>query len=323
VAVIASALAAAPAHAQDLPRVSIDSDCATVDGELLLQVVRVELGSAVVTGDTAADQVSLTRVTARCEGDQVRLRVDDPITGKALERTIEMGGIGDGEPAVRARVLGLAIVELVAASWIELELRPPEPARDTGARPAPRRSEDAAIAVVRRRMEVHRRPPTLLFDALLGERRHQHELSMRTAELRGSYRLGWLSLGLAGAGGAGERPVSSGSIEVQLWTVGAHAAVEANLDRLQLQTGLGASAGRARLRGRSTIGADEMSFTAPVATVHGRFTARARATERWSLHLTVEAGAVLAGVDAVVPTHTERVYRGTFVGLATGIGVAF
>lgn len=308
--ILLAALVAAPAHAGDPPRVSVDVDCAAVDREVLMQVVQVELGSTMVTDDAA----DVTRVTATCDGDHVGLRVDDPITGKALERSVELG---DLEESVAARLLGLAIVELVAASWIELELRPSPP---------PER-EQAAVAVVRRRMPAPRPAPAdrsaLRIDASVGERRHEHQLTMRSAELRGSYRLGWLSLGLDGAAGAGDRPVTSGTIEVLLWTVGAHASAQLDLDRLQVQTGVGASAGSARLRGRSQIGADEMSFTAPVATVRGSLRASARATERWSLHLAVEAGLVVSGVDAVVPEHTERVYRGTFVGLATGIGVAF
>lgn len=318
--IVLAALVATPAHAEDPPRVSVEADCSAVDREVLLRVVRVELGPAVVIDEPAVEAPGVTRVTATCDGNRVRLRVDDPITGKALERSVE---IGDVDATVGARLVGLAIVELVAASWIELELRPAAPAADAGASPVPREREDAAVAVVRRRMRAHGRPRSLAIDASVGERRHENALSMRAAEVRGSYRLGWLSLGLDGGAGAGERPVTSGSIEVLLWTVGAHAAVRLDLDRLQLQTGVGASAGTARLRGRSDIAADEMSFSAPVATLRGSFTARARATDRWSLHLTVEAGVVLAGVDAAVPEHTERVYRGRFVGLATGIGVAF
>jgi hypothetical protein len=308
--ILVAALVATPADADDPPGVAIEADCAAVDREVMLRVVRVELGSAIVTGDAA----DVTRVTAICEPDRVHLRVDDPITGKALERSIELGEV---DATVGARLLGLAIVELVAASWIELELRPAPP---------PER-EEAVVAAVRRRMPAPRRPPVekaaISLAASVGERRHEHQLTMRAAEIRASYRLGWLSLGVDGGAGAGERPVTAGSIDVLLWTVGAHAAAQLDLDRLRLETGIGASAGSARLRGRSEIGADEMSFTAPVATLHGRLGASAHASERWFLHITVEAGIVLAGADAVVPEHTEPVYRGTFLGLATGIGVAF
>lgn len=285
-----------------------------------MRVVRIELGSTIVTGNGAGDPSNTTRVTVTCDGGRVRLRVDDPITGKALERSIE---IADVAPAVRARILGLAIVELVAASWIELELRPAQPRGDANQGSAGRGAQRAAIAVARRRKRVDRLEPNVVIDASVSERRHENVLSMRAAEVRGSYRLGRLSIGIDGQFGVGSRPLESGSVEVYLWTVGAHTAAQVEFDRLQLQAGVGGSAGAARLRGHSKIGAGEMAFSAPVATLRGIVTARARATDRWSLHISVEAGVILAGVDAIAPVNIERVYRGKFAGLASGVGVAF
>ncbi|MEZ0312933.1 MAG: hypothetical protein ACAI38_14250 [Myxococcota bacterium] len=119
----------------------IDS-CADVNVAEVGRVVSVELRAAIVAGSAAGD--TTTQVSVGCRGPfyQVRvnepesqevvvdtvvqrgyleLRVDDPITGKTLQRLIDVKNEPD---AARSRLIGIAIGELVRASWIELLANP-------------------------------------------------------------------------------------------------------------------------------------------------------------------------------------------------------
>jgi hypothetical protein len=280
-------------------------------------VVRLELEGATVA-EATGDAQSATRVTVSCAGDLVALRVDDPITGKALERSVRLAGVA---APVRARIVGLAIVELVAASWIELELRTP-PAEDVITSAAQRRTERAAVAVARKRRPAPARRD-LVLDAAVGERQHENDLLLRAVEARASYRAGWLRIGVDGRYEAGERRLEMGTIDFDAWTGGARATGALVFDRLELEAGLGARAGAARLAGRSFIDARERSFWAPVASLYGVAMVRAWATQRWAVHIGGDGGAILAGVDATVSGQAERVLRGKFVGVTAGLAVAF
>src|SRR5262249_28048912 len=68
------------------------------------------------------DQV--TRVAAHCfpDRDAVELTVNDPLTGKSLQRSVDLSAAG---PAGRPRLLALSIIELVWTSWTELEADSP------------------------------------------------------------------------------------------------------------------------------------------------------------------------------------------------------
>jgi hypothetical protein len=321
--VIASLSPAARAQTLERPPVSLDlrldePGCAVTDREALLRVVRLELEGATVA-EATGDASSATRVTVSCSGDLVALRVDDPLTGKALERSVRLAGVA---APVRARIVGLAIVELVAASWIELELRTPPPADDVITSAAQRRTERAAVAVARRRRPAPARRD-LVLDAAVGERQHENDLLLRAVEARASYRAGWFRIGVDGRYEAGERRLEMGTIDFDAWTGGARATGALVFDRLELDAGLGARAGAARLAGHTFIDARERSFWAPVASLYGVAMVRAWATERWAVHIGGDGGIVLAGVDATVSSQTVRVLRGKFVGVTAGLAVAF
>ena len=61
-----------------------------------------------------------TEIGVACAGDDVRLTVDDPLTGKRVERTVSLAAVAE---LGRARLLALAVAELVRSSWMELEFR--------------------------------------------------------------------------------------------------------------------------------------------------------------------------------------------------------
>ena len=145
--VVAAGMGAATAQGAtgiERPRVSID--IVGCDGGLAREAQRIaaiELRATLV--DAAADATSVTKVTAACQGTLAALAVVDPTTGKSLERTV---ALTEAAPTGRARLLALAVAELVAASWSELQTNPQPraPAATPLAPYAARESARAAVA---------------------------------------------------------------------------------------------------------------------------------------------------------------------------------
>jgi hypothetical protein len=134
-------VAPAPTEAQEREQPLVDvtvDQCVQVPGDAVRRMVALELGARLLSdadipeaGDPdwvreASGRDRATRVTLGC-GDPgvIRLGVWDPITGKSLDRRVEVGSVG--HVSGRARLVALAVAELVQASWLELEVeRPPE-----------------------------------------------------------------------------------------------------------------------------------------------------------------------------------------------------
>jgi hypothetical protein len=136
-------LASTSARAGEHPTVQLEIDpCVAAPADEIRRIVAVELGALLeVGGDATVDR---TRVRVGCEQSAITLRVDDPITGKSLARTIDLA---DAIPAARGRLVALAIAELVSASWTELEVNPEPRVRPSGPRPSAE-ARDAALAAV-------------------------------------------------------------------------------------------------------------------------------------------------------------------------------
>ncbi len=98
----------------------VDS-CVEADAALIRRHFFVELGSAAHSTDGAQAHAELN-----CDGDLIVLRVNDLVTGKSLTRRI-----ASGARKGRERLLALAVMELLVASWIELETEPMVPPANT------------------------------------------------------------------------------------------------------------------------------------------------------------------------------------------------
>jgi hypothetical protein len=100
------------------PRVRLTLDaCIPLDPAEVRRRVALELG-AVLAGP---EDTETTRVGVSCKDAKVLLEVIDPISGKSLSRPVDLEV---SPPAARSRLLALAIVELVTASWTELDSNP-------------------------------------------------------------------------------------------------------------------------------------------------------------------------------------------------------
>ena len=131
---VAALLALAPRHANAQagaiahPSVSLEVDpCVQADVAEVRRIVGIELGALLEDREPAGGAATTkgasdtTRVTVACAGPLVELRVDDPLTGKGLTRPIDLS---TSSATARSRLLAIAIAELVAASWTELESNP-------------------------------------------------------------------------------------------------------------------------------------------------------------------------------------------------------
>ena len=109
------------------------------------RIVGVELRATVVDAVDAGNAV--TRVVATCRGGEVDLLLADAATAKRLERSV---ALAEAAPTARARLVALAVAELVVASWQEVENRPqPQepalPSPQPPAQPMTRVAEGASV----------------------------------------------------------------------------------------------------------------------------------------------------------------------------------
>ncbi len=111
------------------PPVSLTIDpCAGVEVAEVRRILELELAA------TRASIRGLTGVVA-CDGDALAFEVEDPLTGKQLSRQVELARAA---PNARARLLALAMVEAVEASWDEVLYAPvPAPLPEPEPDPAP------------------------------------------------------------------------------------------------------------------------------------------------------------------------------------------
>jgi len=131
------------------PRVSIDIvGCDAALAREAQRIAAIELRATLVD---AAPDATVTKVTATCRSTLVALEVVDPTTGKSLARSV---ALTEAAPNGRARLLALAVAELVAASWSELQSNPqPRAPPATPLAPYAAR-ESARAAIVDRSLEL-------------------------------------------------------------------------------------------------------------------------------------------------------------------------
>lgn len=114
------------------PQVALQiDDCAAVSPADVRRWLQLELGEQVLTLPDASSSTSVARVGCE-EPGRLSVRIDDPLTGKSIWRSIDLSSQVE---SVRARLLAVAIVELLYASFAELlldqrtEIATPKPAQ--------------------------------------------------------------------------------------------------------------------------------------------------------------------------------------------------
>jgi len=285
-AALCAAMAAAPAGpALD---VTID-DCAGVPSERVLAVLAVELRTA---QPGAGAEGRATAVSVTCSEAGVELRVADPLTQKTLSRTVRLSAAA---PVVRPRLLALAIVELVSASWAELSWNP-EP---TGVAAPAAGEREAALDTVAPRAAPPARRALRLMAAFGGRGFLQSPRWTWGGGARVSHDWEWLrwSMDALYERGSSAAP-GFGSVTADAFSAGVALLAHRQLGPVSVGAGPGLRAGVARFGG-----VPESDLVQGAAVTGGwagaQLTAAARLDVGWlAIELGVEAGLVFLPVVA-------------------------
>ena len=326
---IAPRAAAEPIEAGAHPFVKLTIDeCVAVPPAEVKKIVAVELGALLVdegsplTGEGARDT---TIVLVSCSGKTIALHVDDPVTGKSLERSIDLSA---EVPKARPRLVALAIVELVSASWTELEANPQPkvPAVTATASPA---AKDAAKVNVRTRFLSPVAPSSSLrILATTGLRLFfprtgpLTSFGLRVGDDRGAFGfLGWAADMQAEHARV---PVALGGVAVDTVSASFSALAFHRFSLVTLRAGLGVRLGAARITGEAGDAARVEGsslagfFGGPLCVVSVSFTPLGPLV----IEAAAEGGFVAAPVRGHVGEERDVGVSGGFIGATIGLGVA-
>jgi hypothetical protein len=199
-------------------------DCDAAFADEVRRLAGIELHATVVDpttlgsprrGESGAHVVTETSVT--CHGSVADLWVADAATSKVSLRTVSLA---ETSPRARARLIALAMAELVSSSWEEVETNP-EPKVPASVPPPP----EAHAAVSR----AIRRPSRLDLDVLADGRAFAGGALLFGGKLLSTIRIsGRFVLRLDAGAGVGSRSRSLGDVDTQamLGSLGAGAAFD-------------------------------------------------------------------------------------------------
>jgi hypothetical protein len=332
---LAAALVGASAAAEPSrrPPVELEVDpCTGVAPDVVSRILTVELGVGVtmVSPGEASDpsqKPDTTQIALSCEDGTIKMVVRDPLTGKTLERHIDLRA---ERSSARPRLLSLSAAELVAASWIELDHAPPPPAPIVEATAAaPARAEGADVA----RAAFKRQEPVQWDVEALALARHFPDADLTTwgggVAATWAYH-GWLALGADIAGETGSAAISHqrvavGSAAVRTGSVALAARLRRAWPTLALEAGVGARIALTRLRATTeeTLPGvwQEHAFVGawggPLAQVRVGWTPSPFVL----LFGMVEAGTVTRPLVGLVAKQPEVVLDGPWASISLGIGI--
>ena len=273
-------------------------------------------GSELAAGALAREQ---SAAASFAHADLVELRVDDAVTGKSLWRSIELQ---KADPGVRARLLSLALSELIFASWAEL-LVTPEPAVPAATPAASAAARQATSVQVERKLPRAVPPLGVQLSGLGAAFVLWDEPSVcfgggarATGDHR--YHLGWdLDVLLQ----HGATATVLGTVNRDLVSARAALLFHQRVPYLTLRGGLGARFGAAKLAGepadaKTTLGAAVWGpWGGPLLTL-----GLSAAAARVRLDLSIEAGYVVSPVAARVGGVRAVALDGTWFGIQLGLG---
>lgn len=296
--------------------------CVPVPEEGVRQILAIELKAPITKSAQAADDV--IRVAIECVDAQIWLQVDDPLTGKSMVRRLDLLKI---DPAVRVRLLGLAIAELVSASWPELLANPPPaiPIADLRVPDGVRLAAAAAserIPLALKPSSGERFRPRILGVAMVTSLLSEGIL-LAGGGLRLGWshrrRVGWTAELIAQHGSAG---TGHGEVVIDTLHTGTALLFDRSWKRLALQLGGGFRFGLARLAGQPLpgyrLGGRTVFGAWGAPTIVGGVSLRAHRRVVIDVHL--EGGYVLTPVLGWLPDSSAVRFGGPFLGAQLGLG---
>jgi hypothetical protein len=303
------AVAAAPSAARPAPWVDVTVEaCAGVDAAQVRRIAGVELRARIDRGPAEA---TLPSVQVTCDGDQAAVRIADADGRPARQRTVALAGIAE---VARARLLALAIAELILAP-----ASPPPPPPPAAARPPAPAPVIAAAAP----------PPRREAAAAL--------LALGHARAWGS---GWASAGAGVAASVwvgprlllrgdalferGAARVPEGRVTADGVSLSAAALLAARRGGWQLGAGAGLRGGLTRLAGEPADPAAVRggSFRGPSGGPMGVLTIAPPPLSRIALQLALEAGRVTLPLTGRSGDVQRFAVEGFWFGAALGVGLA-
>lgn len=305
------ALLGAPCLARAEVPLAVDlGGCPDVPRDAVERLVRLELRATVVP-----DGAQVTRVAARCAPTSAaaELEVRDALTGKSVKRQIDLAAAG---PVGRPRLLALAMIELVSASWSELEIAPQLAAR------APPAVAAQALASVRQRAPRPR--------VQLGAMGVVHGFFAGTGPVGGAgARLVLdlpksVSIPIDLTYERGQPGFDLGSVSVDVLSVAVALTWRREWARAELRLGGGVRGGTARFEGQprdaTTIAASSFwtGWIAPAVVLAAAW----RPTRRLALELGLDGGWAFSSMVGRVAGTTAVELTGPFIGASLGVAVA-
>jgi len=312
-AILVANTAAAQPDARPTIALTVDA-CVAVDAADVKQLVEIELHTTVIDD-------GLTKVTTRCADKTVELTVVDPLTGKSLTRSIDVMA---EPPKARARLLALAIAELVSASWTELETNPTPAVPPAGSPPSPA-AKAAARDIVHERTPAFTVAPSqpLRAVAVLDRRAFLAKtawvtgLGVRLGQDRGTF--GWTADMLASQG---TRAATLGEVAIDVVSIALGATAHYTWRNISARAALGARFGAARLsgvpRGEDVEG---RSVRGPWGGPSAAASISIVPIKPLLVEASFETGYVVSPVHARVDGERQASVAGLWVGSAIALGV--
>lgn len=317
-ACVALLFAAAAQAAPDVPVLLELHGCDGLDEAELRRIVAAELGAA------AAEQKGpgVTNVSVSCEGPRATLRVEDPLSRKAVQRSINLGR---ADTRAQARLVAIASTELVLASWAELETNP-NPRVEPEGPPPTREAREAARGIARDHLAGYEPRLRHWYDSQAPTDRGLHLLGIGSARALvdyrgmlwgGGLRLGqdafrFLAWSVDGLFEKGEIRVDGRNLDVKSGTGGGHLLAYVRAGHFSFGIGAGLRVGFASTTGSSTLAL----WGWPL----GCASASARIGRSVLVELSGEASYVILPVGGEASTGT---IRGGWFGGQLGIGWIF
>lgn len=304
--------AAEPSH----PLVDLQIDaCVEVAPVDARRFLAIELGALLADAGAGADT---TRASVGCAGALVSLRVEDPVTGKSLTRTIDLAAAGP--LSARARLLALAVSELISASWTELESNP-QPSVEPIERVASPEARQRALVAVEKRTSPP--APRLRVLALFGGQAFFTRAGLllggglRMGKDHG-HRFGWSADLLAHHGSA---TTDLGLVTVDTVSAGLALFFHHNWSRVALRIGGGVRGGAVRFEGipsrPDALGASAWSgWMGPMVMAATTLTA----ARHVAVEISVEGGYVAAPFGGLVNGERTVAVDGPWIGFQLGVG---
>jgi hypothetical protein len=302
---VALLLCSTPAAA-DHPRVHLEIDACFGDARPELErVIMIELGDRLATEpDTRGDG---TYATVRCEASGAVLHVDDSLTHRSVWRRIS-------EPA-EPRLVALALVELISASYTELQPAVPPPAPTAAPPPTPPPAPIvAAPLAVSTPYRAHVTAGALKFSSgdttLAG-------LGVRVSATRPV--LGWM---IDAQAHRGSQSMMLGELSTDVLALGAAAQLQLSQGRTRVELGAGLRGGAVHMSGMPSGASVQGSafwsrWFGPLVLSNLAYSV----SERVAIDAAAEAGYVVSPVSALVGGQPAASVDGTWLTFHVGVAV--